>query len=114
VIERGSIVVIHLANPPEQFWGMLEDLSPAGIRFRGLIVGSFEDFLAQAARGEEPSLGFSTLFVPMFRVERIYLDEQVGAVRSYRQRFEDRVGRPLEAYLAGGAGGDQEDDTPPS
>jgi len=112
MIERGSIVLIHLANPPEQFWGMLEDLSPAGVQFRGLIVGSFEDFLAQAARGEEPLLGFSTLFAPMFRVERIYLDEQVGAVRSYRQRFEDRVGRPLAAYLGGRA--DDDDDTPPS
>jgi hypothetical protein len=111
MIEPGAIVLIHLANPPEQFWGILEDLQPAGVTFRGLNVGSFEDFLAQAASGEELSLGFSTLFVPMFRVERIYLDEQVGTVRSYRRRFEDRVGRPLGAFLDHLA---DVDDTPPS
>jgi hypothetical protein len=111
MILPGSLVLVHLSSPPEQFWGVLDDLSPAGVTFRGLTVGSFEDFMAQAARDEEPSLGFSTLFVPMFRVERIYLDEQVGMVRSYRQRFEARVGRPVEAYLIQPGDGD---DTPPS
>jgi hypothetical protein len=100
MIEPGNLVLVHLSGPPEQFWGELDDLSPAGVTFRGLNVGSFEDFLAQAARGEELSLGFSTLFVPMFRVERIYLDEQVGSVHSYRQRFEERVGRSVSAYLS--------------
>jgi hypothetical protein len=99
MIETGSLVLVHLSSPPEQFWGVLEDLSPKGVTFRGLNVGSFEDFLAQAARGDELSLGFSTIFVPMFRVERIYLDEQVGSVQSYRQRFEERVGRSVSAYL---------------
>ncbi len=55
--------------------------------------------MAQAARNEEPALGFSTFFVPMFRVERIYLDEQVGTVQSYRQRFEARVGRSVESTI---------------
>jgi hypothetical protein len=46
----------------------------------------------------------------MFRVERIYLDEQVGQVRSYRQRFEERIGRPIHAFV----GRADDDDTPPS
>jgi hypothetical protein len=111
MIEAGDLVLVHLSSPPEQFWGLLEDLSPAGVTFRGLNVGSFEDFLAQAASGEELSLGFSTIFVPMFRVERIYLDEQVGMVLSYQQRFEARVGRSIGSFLAR-SGAD--DDTPPS
>ena len=111
MILPGSLVLVHLSSPPEQFWGVLDDLSPAGVTFRGLNVGSFEDYMAQAARNEEPALGFSTIFVPMFRVERIYLDEQVGMVRSYRQRFETRVGRSVEAYLIQPGDGD---DTPPS
>ena len=111
MIEPGNLVLVHLSSPPEQFWGVLDDLSPAGVTFRGLNVGSFEDYMAQAARNEEPALGFSTIFVPMFRVERIYLDEQVGMVLSYRQRFEGRVGRSIEAYLAHPGDGD---DTPPS
>ena len=36
MIEPGSIVLVHLSNPAEQFWGILEDLSPAGVTFRGL------------------------------------------------------------------------------
>jgi hypothetical protein len=111
MILPGNLVLVHLSSPPEQFWGVLDDLSPAGVTFRGINVGSFEDFMAQAARNEEPSLGFSTIFVPMFRVERIYLDEQVGMVQSYRQRFEARVGRSLESYLLRPG---EIDDSPPS
>ena len=113
MIEVGSVVIVHLANPSEQFWAVLEDLSPAGVSFRGLNVGSFEDFLAQAVRAEELSLGFATMFVPMLRVERIFLDQQVGVVRSYRQRFESRVGRPLELYVGGDAC-PVDNETPPS
>ena len=111
MILPGSLVLVHLSSPPEQFWGVLDDLSPAGVTFRGINVGSFEDFMAQAARNEEFALGFSTIFVPMFRVERIYLDEQVGMVQSYRQRFEERVGRTVESYLIQPGDGD---DSPPS
>jgi hypothetical protein len=55
---------------------------------------------AQTRRGEEQSLGFATMFVPLFRVERIFLDEQVGEVEGYAQRFERRVGMTLDAFLA--------------
>ena len=40
------------------------------------------------------------MFVPLFRVERIFLDEQVGAVESYCQRFERRVGLKVDDYIA--------------
>ena len=110
MIAAGSIVIVHLANPIEQHWGVLEELSAAGVTFRGLNVASFEDFLAQTARNEEQSLGFSMMFVPMARVERIFLDQQVGVVESYQQRFRKRTGSSLEAYL----GIDFDDETPPS
>jgi hypothetical protein len=35
----------------------------------------------------------------MSRIERIFLDEQVGAVESYAQRFQRRVGLSVEEYL---------------
>ena len=62
--------------------------------------------MAQASRQEDQSLGLSTMFVPLFRVERIFLDEAVGEVESYRQRFERRVGMAVERYLGMG---DEED-----
>jgi hypothetical protein len=45
------------------------------------------------------------MFVPLFRVERIFLDEPVGQVESYSQRFERRVGATVEEYLGLGEGG---------
>ncbi len=55
--------------------------------------------MIQATRDEPPTLGLATMFLPLFRVERMFLDEQVGAVESYRQRFESRVGMAVESYL---------------
>jgi len=37
--------------------------------------------------------------VPLFRVERIFLDEQVGEVESYRVRFERRTGLSAAGVL---------------
>ncbi len=98
-IEPGSLVLVHLVNPTEKFWGILGDLGVAGVTLRGISVSSFDDWVAQAARREAPSLGLSTMFVPLFRIERIFLDEAVGDVESYRQRFQRRVGVAVEDYL---------------
>ncbi len=119
-IEPGSIVLLHLVNPSEKFWGVLEDLSPAGVTLRGLGLESFEDWVAQAAAASSGALGLSTMFVPLLRVERLFLDQQVGEVSSYKQRFERRVGVPLSVFLgveeAEGLGlaGDDVDDSVPS
>ena len=99
MLEPNSIVIAHLSNPNEQFWGVLEDLNPSGVTLRAINVSSFDDWSYQVARGGARSLGLSTMFVPLFRVERIFLDEQVGEVESYRQRFEQRVGEPVESIL---------------
>jgi hypothetical protein len=99
VIPIGSLVILHLANPTEKLWGVLEGLEGVGVTFRGLSLDAFEDWVTEVARREPSSLGLATMFVPLFRIERIFLDEQVGAVESYRQRFERRVGMPVEAFL---------------
>jgi len=88
-----------LVNPTEKFWGVLQSLDSTGIVIRGINLASFEDWMMQAARKETPSLGLSTMFVPLFRIERIFLDEQVGEVESYRQRFQERVGIDVESFL---------------
>lgn len=110
-MRSGSIVIVHLVSPSEKFWGVLERMGPEGVTFRGINVSSFDDWMRQAASPEPPSLGLATMFVPLFRVERVFLDEQVGEVESYRQRFESRVGVSVESYL--GLGG-ADDTTPPS
>jgi hypothetical protein len=99
MIRPGSIVIVHLINPTEKYWGLLQDLGVAGVMLRGINLTSFDDWMRQATRPGDQSLGLSTMFVPLFRVERVFLDEPVGEVESYRQRFERRVGIAVERYL---------------
>ena len=99
MLEPGSIIIAHLVNPTEKFWGVLRSLDSSGVVVRGINLSSLEDWMRQVATGDTPSLGLSTMFLPLFRVERIFLDEQIGEVESYCQRFEQRVGVPVEEYL---------------
>ena len=94
-----SIVIAHLVNPTEKFWGVLLNLDQSGLVLRGINVSSFDDWMFQASRQEPRSLGLSTMFVPLFRIERIFLDEQIGEVESYRQRFEQQVGQEKNLNL---------------
>ena len=110
-IEPGKPVQVHLSSPTEKFWGILESLDPTGVVLRGISVSSFDDWVNQIARGKPASLGLSTMFAPLIRVERIFLDEQVGEVESYCQRFEARVGMGVLEYLGMG---DAPDDEVPS
>jgi hypothetical protein len=99
MIRPGAIVIVHLINPTEKFLGVLQELGVAGVALRGINLATFDDWMGQAVRGKQQTLGLSTMFVPLFRVERVYLDEPVGEVESYRQRFERRVGVALGRYL---------------
>jgi hypothetical protein len=114
MIRPGSLVIVHLINPTEKFFGVLMDLAVAGITFRGINLSSFDDWMAQAVRPGDQTLGLSTVFVPLFRVERVFLDEAVGEVESYRQRFSQRVGIPVERYLGLTEEGEEEPGEVPS
>ena len=98
-IEPGSIVILYLVNPSEKYWGILESLTRPGITLRAINLSSFEDWLRSVASELEPSLGLATIFFPLSRVERMFLDEQVGEVESLSQSFERRVGRSVEEVL---------------
>ena len=110
MLQPESIVIAHLVNPTEKFWGVLLNLDQSGLVLRGISVSSFDDWMFQASRGDDHSLGLSTMFVPLFRIERIFLDERIGEVDSYRQRFEHQVGCTVEQYL----GFDLDEDQEPS
>jgi hypothetical protein len=97
--EPASLVIVNLITPKEKFFGLLRALSPAGVTMRAINLDSFDDWLRQIARDEEPDLDLITMFVPLSRVERIFLDEPSGSIKSYSQRFEDVVGRPVSEYL---------------
>lgn len=96
----GSFVILNLVNPKEKFWGILQAMGSVGVTLRGINLDSFEDWVRQVARKEdEPTLDLVTMFVPLFRVERIFLDERVGTVQSYSQYFTELVGKTPEEYL---------------
>lgn len=97
-MNTGSLVILHLVQPTEKFWGVLLRLAPEGITVRGINLSSFDDWARAVARGEG-SLDLATMFVPLFRVERMFLDEQVGEVESYRQRFGRLTGVAIEGHL---------------
>ncbi|MDP9360290.1 MAG: hypothetical protein M3P29_02440 [Acidobacteriota bacterium] len=94
-----SLIIVNLVNPKEKFFGVLTALSPAGVTMRGINLDSFEDWIHQIARNEELDLDLITMFVPLFRVERIFLDEPSGAIKSYGQRFEEVVGMAIRTFL---------------
>ena len=105
--EQGSLIILNLINPREKFWGMLSSLSAAGVTIRGINLDSFNDWVRALARQEEQELSLVTMFVPLFRVERIFLDEPVGGVQSYAQYFEQVVGFSVADYLGQAPGSDQ-------
>lgn len=98
-ITRNSIVTVYLQNPREKVWGVLNNLDESGLQIQGIPLSTFQDWVAEIASGEIPTIGLSTMFYPMHRLERILLDETVGNVPSMQHRFYEKVQMTLEEYL---------------
>lgn len=99
MFKENSIVILHLHSPKEQFWGQIQKISSIGVMVRAINLNSFEDFLRQLSQKEAMSIDMVTFFVPMHRVEKIYLDEDMGVVPSYSHRFKQAAGITIEEYL---------------
>jgi hypothetical protein len=93
-IEAGAAVVVVLHSPREKCWGVLDEISAAGIFLRGLDLNAFDDWV-QAVAHDEPFMGLSDLFFPMWRVERLSRDESGAGVLSLAEQFEKRTGRSI-------------------
>jgi len=93
-----SIVILSLQNPREKVWGVLLSINSYGITVRGIDINSFQDWTRSVANQTE-SMGLSTMFFPMIRIEKITLDESVGAFKSFSDQFYDRVGRQVLEVL---------------
>lgn len=99
-IRPGTAVVIVLHSPREKCWGILDEISMAGVFLRGLDLNSFDDWL-RAVVHEEPFVGFGDLFFPMWRIERISRDETAGGIPSLCEQVERRTGRTIREVTAG-------------
>lgn len=96
----GSTVLLYLREPHEKLWGVLRRLDVAGAVVESIDLGSFDECLTELEQGEESLFGFSLLFVPMSRIEKILLDRASGSLPSLADRFERRLGRSVQEILS--------------
>ena len=101
MVETGALVVVHCLQPKEKLWGVVLRLDELGVVVRGLDLNTVEDWLRQTISGDEPLIGPSTVFVPMHRVERIFLDESSGAATGIGDRFLQATGSDVSEILLG-------------
>lgn len=97
-IAPDSPVIVNLHSPREKVWGILRELNTAGVFVRGIDLNTFEDWVQMIVRGER-NLGLTHVFLPMWRVERIALDESVDDIPSLAAQFYTRVGLTVTEYL---------------
>ena len=93
-----SSVVVSLHSPREKVWGVLFSLDGSGITLKGIDLNSFDDWSRDVAKGE-PGMTLSMVFFPMYRVERVLLDEGEGEIQSLAEVFCSRVGGDVWGYL---------------
>ena len=95
--ESGECVIVILQNPREKIFGMLHEISPAGLMLRGIDLEYFDDWGRSIASGEV-YLPMNDYFLPMWRVERMTKDETSGEAASLKEQFEHRTGLKLEDF----------------
>jgi hypothetical protein len=97
-IQRGAMVILVLHSPREKCWGLLDEITQAGVSLRGLDLNAFDSWVHAVAH-DEPFIGPGDLFFPMWRVERISKDEAAGEAPSLSQQAEHRTGRTVEELI---------------
>lgn len=96
-IENDSYVILVLHTPREKVWGVLREINASGVHIRGLDLNAFEEFM-RAARAGEMFYGLGEQFFPMWRVEKISLDEADGDIPSLHEQLEEKTGRMLSEF----------------
>ena len=97
-IAPGSPVVAYLHSPREKLWGVLGGVDLAGVYLRAIDLNTFDDWIQTIVRGER-NIALTRMFLPMWRLERLILDESVDDIPSMADRFLARVGMTVEQYL---------------
>jgi len=91
ILKKGSPVLLVLHSPREKCWGMLDEVTSAGVFLRGLDLNAFDDWISAVVH-HEPFIGLGSMFFPLWRVERIARDETSGELPSLCQQAEQRTG----------------------
>ena len=96
----GDLVVVVAQSPRERFWGRILGLEAAGIALRGLDLIPWEEVLSLVRTGQADQVALSTRFIPMHRIEAMYLDEASSGVPSLADTFRERTGIDAGTFLA--------------
>jgi hypothetical protein len=96
-INNGEAIIAVLHTPREKLFGILDEITAAGVCVRGVDLSYFDDWCASIANGE-PYLPMSDCFVPMWRVEKITRDAPTNDSPSLAEQFEKRTGRKLDEF----------------
>jgi len=96
-IENDSHVILVLHTPREKVWGLLHEINAAGVHIRGLDLNAFEEFM-RLVRANETFYGLGEHFFPLWRVEKISLDEADGDIPSLHEQLEQKTGRMLAEF----------------
>src|ERR1700745_3065994 len=94
-----SIVVVSLQSPKERFFGRLGAISASAVTVRRLELNAFHDWINHIKFREESGVQPTTIFFPLHRVEKIILDEGIGAIPSLSDTFLTKVGFSVEDHL---------------
>ena len=97
-MQRGEPVVVVLHSPREKCWGILDEITIAGVFLRGVDLNAFDDWVRAVAH-DEPFIGLSDLFFPLWRVERLSRDEAAGGIPSLYEQVEQRTSRSVEELM---------------
>ena len=98
-MRANSIVVVSLQSPKERFFGRLVEISASGVTVRGIDLNAFDDWMNHIKFREESGVQPTTIFFPVHRVEKIILDEGIGAIPSLSDTFLTKVGVSVEDHL---------------
>jgi hypothetical protein len=96
----GDLVVVLLQSPRERIWGRILGLDASGIALRGVDLVPWEEVLTLVRRGEADQVALGTRFIPMHRVETLYLDEPSSGAPSLADTFRERTGQDPHDFLA--------------
>ncbi|HJW43006.1 MAG TPA: hypothetical protein VJ463_01005 [Geothrix sp.] len=98
--KAGDLVVLVLQSPRERIWGRILGLDAAGVALRGVDLRPWEEILTLVRTDQVDQVALSTRFLPMHRVEAMYLDEPSSGTPSLAEAFLERTGQDPHAFLA--------------
>jgi len=96
----GDLVVAVLQSPRERLWGRVLGLDAAGLAVRGVDLMPWEEILSLVRTGQVDQIALGTRFLPMHRVEAVYLDEASSGAPSLAETFRQRTGQDPYDFLA--------------